>query len=215
MKGSGSESPRLPFPARIAASLPAARRGDRRARERLLECCEPLLESRVRRRLPPGKGSTDADDLLQTIRLAIVEKLHFLRSDDPGSFLSWVEKLVRSRIIDWERARGRRPEVAAGLGGEGCPEPAAPTLTPSRILMGEEERARVARAIGSVPERYRSVLRLIVREDPGPGKVAAFLGKEPEAARKFIERALAHLGRILRASTGPGTRRIGTRFTPG
>jgi RNA polymerase sigma factor (sigma-70 family) len=201
--------------ARISAVLPAAREGDRRARDRLLACCEPLLRARVRRHLAARRFDSEGDDLLQTIRLAIVQKLPSLRAGDPGSFLSWVEKLVRSRILDWERARGGKAAIPGDVGRVWGAEPAAPTPTPSRIMMGEEERARIAGAIEKVPERYREVLRIIVREDPGPEEVAARMGKGAEAARKFTERALAHLGRALRAAEGSGTRRMRTRLPGG
>jgi len=215
MKGSRSGSSHLPLSERIAAVLATARDGDRQARDRLLICCEPLLSARVRRRLSARRFAAEGDDLLQTIRLSIIEKLPALHACDPGSFLSWLEKLVRCRILDWERARGGRPPVPGSGAAEGGPDRAAPTPTPSRILMDEEARARIAGAIDRVPARYREVLRLIARKDPGAEEVAAFLGKGPDAARKFIERALLHLGQALRASEGAGTRRLRTRFPGG
>jgi RNA polymerase sigma factor (sigma-70 family) len=214
MKGFVSGSSRVPLSARIATALAAARDGDRKARDRLLISCEPLLRARVRRHLSARRFAAEGDDLLQTIRLSIIENLPALRACDPGSFLSWLEKLVRCRILDWERGRGGRSSMADGA-AEGGADRAAPTPTPSRILMDEETRARIAGAIERVPARYREVLRLIARKDPGPEEVAAFLGKGPDAARKFVERALAHLGQALRAAEGTGTRRLRTRFPGG
>jgi RNA polymerase sigma factor (sigma-70 family) len=190
-------NPEMTLASAIAGVLPLTRSGDPTARGRLIEICDPILLSRVRRHLSPERFRTEGEDVLQGLRLALLKALPSVRSDDAGSFLSWLEKLVRCRLRDWDRARAsaRRPEMS--LQDTDCPEVAAPISTPSRIVMSEEEAERVLLAIEKVPELYREVLRVIVREDPGPEAIAASLGKSPEAARKFVARALRHLKRTL------------------
>jgi RNA polymerase sigma-70 factor (ECF subfamily) len=191
----------LPPDTDLSLLLAGACRGEAGARDLLLQYCEPLILSRVKGRLTLQQFRAEGEDILQSIRCSIVRSLPSLRSDKVPSFLSWLEKLVGCRLSDWERAgRGaNKPngKVPVSLDAEGVPEPAAPGTTPSRQLISEEERARLRKAVEKVPERYRPSLLLICERDPGLPEVARFLGKSPEAARKFLDRALLHLKKAI------------------
>jgi len=67
-----------------------------------------------------------------------------------------------------------------------------------------EEIELLRRSIERVPARYRRVLRLVLERAPSPEELEAFLHKDPEEARKFVERALKHLKRVLEARGGRG-----------
>ena len=191
----------LPPDTNLSSLLAGLCRGETEARDLLLEYCEPLILSWVKRRLTPQQFRAEGEDVLQSIRCALIRSLPSLRSEKVPSFISWLKKLVGSRLSDWERARcsarklnGKAP---VSLDAEGVPEPAAPGPTPTRQLIGAEERARLRRAIENVPERYRPSLLLVCERDPGLPEVARFLGKSPEAARKFLERAFMHLKKAI------------------
>jgi len=205
------------------ASLPAeildrATSGDRDAQEELLAWCEPQLRARVVRMLSPARFRSEGDDLLQTIRMEILKALLSLRTRSAGAFQGWVGKLVRCRVLDWQRAKHKARRIPTraqvSLQKTDAPEPPAAGPSPSRILMSREQRAQLVRAIERVPERYRAVLRLIQAQEPTLRDLAAFLGKEPDAARKFIGRALAHLKEELAGArmqrTSAGELSIGT-----
>ncbi len=185
-----------------AASLEAAARGDVSAQERLIERFNPFLKGEVKRFLSPDRFRADGEDLLQTVRLAVLKALPTLRARDNRSLASWLRKLTRSRCLDWEKARRslrQSPEPPRRIVrvATDAREVPARSPTPSRLLMGREEVERLSRAIEAAPPRYRDLLRFLAEKDPEPAEVGSFLGKEPEAARKFTARALNYLRAAL------------------
>lgn len=200
-----SERPVTVRPAPTRVLLEAACRGERSAQERLLRAYDPFLRARAREHLGAGRFARDGDDLLQTLRLALLVALPALRGRDRASFAAWLRRLVRCRILDWEKAR---------RGGRGSkPPPArletvtleglvASTPSPSRLLMSREAGRILEEAIERVPERYRAVLRLVRDRQPPAEQLAVLLGKTPEGARKFVERAMAHLRSVLEDTGG-------------
>ncbi len=177
--------------------------GRRTAIGQLILLYEPLIEHWVRRYLGPKRFARDGEDVLQSIRMTLIEKLPALRQKSRWSLVAWLERVVRTKISDWEktrRAARRNPRSPViSLVATNAPEVAAATPTPSRILRGAEEVERLKYAIESVPVRYRGVLRFIHEKDPTPAEVAVYVGKEPDASRKFTARALDHLRRVLRS----------------
>ncbi len=186
----------------FAEVLERACGGDREAQALLLATSEPHMRALAARMLARARFASDGEDVLQSVRLELIKALPGLRTRAAGAFHVWLARLVRSRVLDWQKARrrGRRIPTKAqvSLQKTDAPEPRAAAASPSQIAMRREQREQLARAIERVPERYRPVLRLIQAQEPTPEALAAFLGKEPEAARKFVGRALAHLRETLK-----------------
>jgi len=161
-----------------------------------------LLLKTVRRHLGASRFRNEGDDLLQALKLAIITALPKLRGRDRPAVVAWLNKLIRSRILDWERsqrAAKRRPEsTPLRLQRTGGLDVASRAPTPHTTSVRAEEIERVRKAIDLTPERYRPVLRFILEKAPQTKEIAAFVRKEQEAARKFSERAVAHLQRALR-----------------
>jgi len=185
-----------------AESLSAAAGGDPAAAGRLIARFEPVLKREVRRFLGPERFGEEGEDLLQTVRLQVLRRLPSVRSRDRGGWAVWLRKVARNACLDWEKSQRRarrRPESPQRLVRlpTVAPDLRAASPTPSRILLKREESESLYRAIEKVPERYRRLLRLLAERDPEPEEVARFLGKEPEAARKFTARALLRLREAL------------------
>jgi RNA polymerase sigma factor (sigma-70 family) len=184
-----------------------AARKDPAAAGKLIERCDPFLRAEVRRRMGPALFRSEGEDVLQMIRLAVFQALPGLRGRDRRSILAWMRKVVRSRLLDWERSRraaGRSPSrPIERLQATGRSDVAASTPTPSRLALDREGLERLGRAIGEIPARYQELIWFIYREQPSPDEVARFVGKGHEAARKFTARALFHLRRALRDREGP------------
>ena len=193
-----------PRPASTRLLIEAAASGDTAAQGFLLEKLEPLLRRSALRCLGPERFSVEGDDLLQAARLSIAQSLRSFRSRDRTSLAVWVRKVVESRFLDRERARRRSSRdpghAMVSLCATDAPEVASAGPTPSRVVMHREEVEALERAIESVPERYRAVLKLLIECHPSPSEVARSLGKPPDAARRFVGRALGHLRKAL----GPG-----------
>ena len=108
---------------------------------------------------------------------------------------------VRRQVLDWAKARNAARRLPSRrrihLDRTDSPQLAAPTPTPSRILLHREQVELLRRAIQVVPPRYREVLRFIHEESPTLEELMEFTGKSREAVRKFVERALGHLESAL------------------
>jgi len=187
--------------------LQAALGGDRSALNSLFERLDPFLRGEARRLLGPERFAAEGEDLLQQVRLSVMRALDGVQARDGSSLRAWLKTIVRTRHLDLlkssraERRGGKRP--AAGLTAAlGIP---APGPSPSGEFLRKEESEQIRRAIEATPEQYRAVLRFILENDPDPAEVAQFLGKEAEAARKFVSRALNRLKQALKGG-GP-TRR--------
>jgi RNA polymerase sigma factor (sigma-70 family) len=171
------------------------------AQGHLLERFQPLLEGEVRRFLGPKRFQDEGEDLLQTVQLRIVRKIHLLRSRDRARLIVWLRAVTRTVCLDWERSQkraSRTPGAPRRLVRlpTGC-QVVTESPTPSRVLMGREEVERLSGAIDAVSERYRPLLRFLAEKDPELEEVARFLVKDPEAARKFMARALKQLKQAL------------------
>lgn len=182
--------------------------GRRTAIGHLIVLYEPLVESWVRGYLGPRRFAREGDDLLQTIRVTLVEKLPGLRGKSRPSLVAWLRRVVRTKVSDWERKRKaarRSPDrPVVSIVATDSPEVASATPTPTRILLAREELEQLEAAIDAVPARYQGVLRLIHEKDPTPEEIAAFTGKGLEASRKFTAKALVHLRRALRSPSVAG-----------
>jgi RNA polymerase sigma factor (sigma-70 family) len=180
----------------------AATGGDPGAQGRLLFRFEPVLRSSLQRQLGRERFQAEGEDLLQEVRLAVVQGLRTFRGRDRASLVAWLRRVSLRKAIDWDRRRssgsrggGRRPR---SLSATHAPEVAAASETPSQTFLRREELERALRALETLPEPYREVLRIVLTESPEPGELAARLGRGPEATRKLVSRAIEALRKALR-----------------
>jgi RNA polymerase sigma-70 factor, ECF subfamily len=106
-----------------------------------------------------------ADDITQATFIAAYEKLHTYRS---GSFKAWLFTIARNRSLDELRRRKRRPTLYLDDAGEDdrdrlelLPDHAP---TPEERLLASEQTERIERLLGSLPEMFQQVLRLVDME---------------------------------------------------
>ncbi|MFN8075542.1 MAG: sigma-70 family RNA polymerase sigma factor [Kineosporiaceae bacterium] len=92
-----------------ATLVAAARAGDPRAREELVQASLPLVYTLVRRALP---DPDDADDVAQDVLLAALRDLPQLQ--DPARFRAWLT-VIAVRRISAHRERGERREIVVDL----------------------------------------------------------------------------------------------------
>lgn len=175
--------------------------GRRTALGRLILAYDPLVLAEVRRLLGPRHFAAHGDDVLQDIRLALVKGLPGLKVKNRAVLCAWIRTLVRRQVLDWVKARKAARRLPSHrrvlLDRSDSPQLAAPTPTPSHILLRREQRELLRRAIQTSPPRYREILRFILEKSPTLEELAEFTGKSREAARKFVERALGYLESAL------------------
>lgn len=134
-----------------------------------------------------GLAGTDADDVVQTTWLRLVERLPVLR--DPARAGAWLAVTARRESLAAVRRKGReRP-----LRGYG------PSVTgPHHAVFGRELAGSVAAALESVPPRCRALLELLSTVPPlGYAEVAIALGVPVGSLGPTRARCLRHLRRLL------------------
>lgn len=109
-----------------------------------------------------GLSPEDAEDVLQEAFITLLRKLHTVR--DRQRLGLWLAVTARRRALDRvDRARYRlESQIPEGYDG--------PAATPSAVdeLLLLERRALVRRALATLPERCRNLLRMLHEEDPTP-----------------------------------------------
>jgi RNA polymerase sigma-70 factor (ECF subfamily) len=128
-----------------------------------------------------------ADDLEQDVWLLAA------RAERPRSPRAWLGAVLRNTAANLRTSARRRErrEVAA-------PQPRG-VPSPEEILERAEIVERVARAVRTLEEPYRTVVFLRYFEDLTPPQIAARLGEPLETVRTRLKRALARLREQLDA----------------
>ena len=173
-----------------AAWLRLAMKGDVQAYNRFLLAVTPHLRAMARRRCdqfgaPPG----EAEDVVQEVLLAI----HLKRGTwDPARPLGpWLATIVRNKLIDSLRRRGRHVNV--------------PIEDVSDFLAAEDETHAAADRIDTetmlarLKDPQRDIVRSISLEGAGIRETAARLKMTEVAVRVSLHRALKALAALYRS----------------
>jgi RNA polymerase sigma-70 factor (ECF subfamily) len=138
-------------------------------------------------------AAADAEDLLQETFLAAYRHLPTLRS--PENFRPWLLKIARNQLALYHR--GRRiihPQ-------DPPPDMQDPAPDPSQAAQQSEFALMVERVTGALPEKYRTVLYLSLREGQSLTQIALQLGLKESTARmqylrgmKLLRQRLQKLG---------------------
>ncbi len=161
----------------------AAIAGDQDAYRRLLSELSQVLRGVVRRGFAGvGVPRGDVEDVVQDVLLAIHLKRH---TWDPSLPLGpWVMAIVRNKMIDDLRRRGRRPEVPVDLN--------------DFEFEGEDQQASidahdVGRVLDRLSDKNRDIVRSISIDGQSARDVAMRLGMSEVAVRVALHRSLKSL----------------------
>ena len=176
--------------ARLAAALERARAGDRSALEEVVRELNPLLWHVAR---AEGIGREDAADVVQTVWLELVRRLDGIRS--PEALTAWLTTTARREAWRVRSRARRRPYAGTDLldaAVDPAPEPIETVLT--------DERDRVlCRHVERLPERCRTLLRIIAHADrPDYAAISGALGMPHGSIGPTRGRCLAKLRELLR-----------------
>jgi RNA polymerase sigma-70 factor (ECF subfamily) len=173
----------------------AAQRGDRAAIDALVSrYAGPLFAGFV---LPRVGHRADAEDLVRETIARAVERLpSFVYREETG-FYPWLRTIAERLVIDRARRLETRTRGAERYGAE--VRTLAPTTvrsTESDAIEAEEKalaKARLDRALGEIPPRYRRVIELRVLEERSREDAARELGVTLGNLDVLVHRALAAL----------------------
>ncbi|MEM7231885.1 MAG: RNA polymerase sigma factor [Planctomycetota bacterium] len=176
-------------------------KGDRRAFRELMR-----RDSRwVRGAVYAVIGNSSAvEDVTQDVWLAVWQRVD--RLEHPEAWKSWLFRLARNAAIDFSRRRRTGATALERLRDERSR--AVPETSPEENrLDGEEEYARVLRAIEALPEIYRQTFVLKHIEDWSYREIAEALSTPVDT----IETRLVRARRLLRQSLKAHASRHGSR----
>lgn len=164
--------------------LRAANRGDQRAYADFLRAITPLVRG-IARAKGGGLGHDVCEDIVQETLLAIHQKRHTWREDLPVR--PWLYAIVRFKVVDMFRARGRRVFVQIDDFAEVIPAEAE--ADPTEISDAE-------RVISRLDERSARIVRAIGLEGSSISEVSAALDMTETAVRVALHRGLKKLANL-------------------
>jgi RNA polymerase sigma-70 factor (ECF subfamily) len=170
----------------------AAIAGDAGAYRLFLEAVTPYLRALARRRGARfGAAGSDAEDIVQEVLLAI----HLKRAswDSTRPIGPWISTIVRNKLIDALRRRGRQVNVPI--------EDVIDTLEAEAPPDSLEQRD-VARLLAQLKDPQRDIVRSISVEGSSVRDTATRLKMTEGAVRVALHRALKALAVLYRS--GPG-----------
>jgi len=174
------------------ALMRAAIAGDEAAYRRLLTSLAGVLRGVVRRGMARGASSDgDIEDVVQEALLAIHLKRHTWLPSEP--LAPWVFAIVRNKMIDAMRRRGRRTEVPIELHIdhlESEPEP------------GSLDRRDIDTLMAHIEPRAQEIVRAISLDGQTSREVGERLGMSEGAVRVALHRGLKALAAAYRRSEG-------------
>lgn len=136
--------------------------GDDQALADLYVRCRETMLARAAR-LAPDRAPQDLEDVVAD---SLLDALRMLRAGrwqaDQGSFLGWLDRVVRNDLVDDARRRARAPRAVDPGQLDGSRRHAEPGPI-TQVLLGEHEQhtvAAVRAALGAIHARYADVLLL-------------------------------------------------------
>lgn len=176
--------------------LRRAKAGDQAALGELFDRHAGDVAALVRRRLPPALlRKISISDIVQETRIAAFGKCEAFEDRGDGAFRAWlagiaemeVRRTIRHYAATAKRAAGR--EVTREVRGETAGF-AARGPSPSEVAIAGELHATALRALETLPEDYREVLRLTQFEGRTLREAAELMGRSREAVKKLYGRAM-------------------------
>lgn len=180
--------------------LDLARGGDGASRGGLFERLRPRVLLWVSARLSAKlRSRVEPDDVAQEILLAVHRDFESWRGQDLRSFYAWLFRIAENRIrdlADHHNALKRQPIQAVAVS----------QTTPGTAVARAEELGRMLRALETLGDDHRTVIRLRHVEERDVDEVAEIMERSANAVRILHCRALKALREKLPA--GPEMRTI-------
>lgn len=158
--------------------------GDAAAYRNLLEGVSRLLRSYYRPKLSRvGRESTEAEDLMQEVLMAIHTRRHTYDTNEP--FLPWVYAIARYKLIDHlRRTRSSLANVPIDDAGE---------LVASEDYSGVESGHDLHNLMTELPEKMRRAIQCVKLEGLSVVEAAARCGTSQSAIKVNVHRGLKRL----------------------
>jgi len=176
--------------------------GDPGAVQALFDLYADTLRACARRWLPARLNrKVSVADVLQEARLAAHRRARAFVPKEPGSLRNWLLRIVQLKVKEEVRrhTRAKRSVAREISRGEQPADASVPDggCSPSEGAAREEVRNLTCRALGTLTQYRREVVRLSWEGQLTLKQVAARMGRSYESVKKAHGRALSRLSREL------------------
>ncbi len=175
--------------------------GDSKAVEALLQKHLPGLHQFVRRRA--GRlilSMEDSSDLVQSTCREILSDLPRFEFRGEHAFKKWLYATALHKIVDRARyyhaSKREQPSTGPAAGRQAAPE-ALDSLTPSRHVIGREEKGRLESMLTTLSADHRTIIQLARIQGLPHREIARRMDRSEGAVRVLLSRALARLATLL------------------
>lgn len=184
-----------------------AREGSREAIDQLLRVCRDYLLLIANRELNVElHAKVSPSDLVQETLLVGYEKFGDFRGSTQDEFFVWIRRILINRCHDAQRRLGavkrsidREVTIHDGAGDRNPSNLFVDSDTsPSQRVVLDEQASIIQEVVESLPEAYRTVLRLRGWECQSFEQIAESTQRSVDATRKLWYRALQQIGEALR-----------------
>ena len=151
------------------------------------------------------RDRTEAEDVLHDAFVAVSERASQY-TPARGSVIAWLVTLVRNLSIDRTRRRDRRGALARDVIAH---EPPASTRDPERLTSEASERAKIRRALATLPQAQRQTLEIAFFEGLSHPEIAERENVPLGTIKSRAARALAGLREAL-AKEGVSMNEVGS-----
>lgn len=178
-----------------------SRNGDRNAFEELVDMYNDKIYHLAYRML---NFSSEAEDVVQDTFLRVYMNLD--RYDENQKFSTWIYRIATNLCID--RLRKRKPnysldaEMPDGEGSDWYSLLASQQDTPEQEVVLSETQYIIRRAIGNLPEKYKSVVVLRYLHDMSLQEIGDVLGMPVTTVKTRVHRGREFLRKKLEPEFG-------------
>lgn len=159
-------------------------RGDTQFLGILIDRYEAKLGAYIRR-----KSSASADDIKDILQNVFIKVYKNIYDFDPGlTFSSWIYRITRNEMIDWYRREKRTPHLSLE-GSEALLATIAEETDIAEYVAGEHFQKAFAKAVDTLPDKYRDVVILRFFEEKTYEEIADILTIPPGTVAIRISRA--------------------------
>lgn len=184
-----ASSTRYAFDATYLEQLTA---GDPEVERHFTEYFGVLLLAKLRSRL---RSPTLVEDARQETFLRVLTTLRTKGGlTSPGGLGAFVNTVCNNVLFELYRSESK---LALVLDDEGAPEPEASDASVESRLLTSENRARVRRALDTLPPKDRTLLQWLFFEERDKDRICKDLGVDREYLRVLVHRAKARVKQAL------------------
>jgi RNA polymerase sigma-70 factor, ECF subfamily len=191
---------------RPTAWLQAARKGDRKAQEQLVNSQRAdLLTLAVNQLDSDLRVKESPSDLVQKTLFEGLQSFDAFEGQSLDDFANYMRAILRNNVHDAQRRYVRAAKRSLAREQPGVDPDAQPdsiSNTPSKFVQRRDEAAALRDALSRLSTTHRRILDLRFWDQMTFDQMAEALGQKPDAVRKAYYRALAALTRAVQS---PGT----------